>query len=163
DQAGGRGDRARALHQLRDRQEAPGRALGGEPGRRRRALHPAPAHRAPGAMSDPATLLLVDDGPRVLDSLEALLGMEHPVLRADKPDHALAILATEPVALVISDQRMPGMLGTELLSRSREVAPDTVRVLLTAFTDLDALMDSINAAGIYQFVLKPWDPKELQH
>jgi class 3 adenylate cyclase len=114
-------------------------------------------------MTDEATLLLVDDEPRVLDSLEALLGMDHRVLRADKPDQALGILAAEPVALVISDQRMPGMLGTELLARSRDVAPDTVRVLLTAFTDVDALMDSINAAGIYQFVLKPWDPKELQH
>jgi len=114
-------------------------------------------------MSDEATILLVDDEPRVLDSLEALLGMDHRVLRADKPDEALGRLATEPVALVISDQRMPGMLGTELLARSREVAADTVRILLTAFTDVDALMDSINAAGIYHFVLKPWDPKELQH
>jgi class 3 adenylate cyclase len=114
-------------------------------------------------VSDEATLLLVDDEPRVLDSLEALLGMDHPVLRAETPDEALSILAAQPVALVISDQRMPGMLGTELLARSREVAPDTVRILLTAFTDADALMDSINAAGIYHFVLKPWEPRELQH
>ena len=114
-------------------------------------------------MSDESTILLVDDEPRVLDSLEALLGMDHRVLRADKPDVALGVLAAEPVALVISDQRMPGMLGTELLARSREVAPDTVRILMTAFTDVDALMDSINAAGIYHFALKPWDPKELQH
>jgi class 3 adenylate cyclase len=114
-------------------------------------------------MSDEATLLLVDDEPRVLDSLEALLGMDHQVLRTEKPDEALSILAAQPVALVISDQRMPGMLGTELLARSREVAPDTVRILLTAFTDADALMDSINAAGIYHFALKPWEPKELQH
>jgi class 3 adenylate cyclase len=114
-------------------------------------------------MSDEATLLLVDDEPRVLDSLEALLGMDHRVLRAEKPDQALGILEAEPVALVISDQRMPGMLGTELLTRSRTVAPDTVRILLTAFTDVDALMESINAAGIYHFALKPWDPKELRH
>jgi adenylate cyclase len=113
-------------------------------------------------MSQPATLLLVDDEPRVLDSLEALLGMEHLVLRADKPEAALRILATEPVAVVVSDQRMPGMLGTELLARSREVAPDAVRILLTAFTDTDALVESINAAGIYHFVHKPWDPTELR-
>jgi class 3 adenylate cyclase len=114
-------------------------------------------------MSDEATILLVDDEPRVLDSLEALLGMEHRVLRTPKPAEALGVLAAEPVALVISDQRMPDMLGTDLLARSREVAPDTVRILLTAFTDVDALMESINAAGIYHFALKPWDPKELQH
>jgi adenylate cyclase len=113
-------------------------------------------------VSDAATVLLVDDEPRVLDSLEALLGMEHRVLRAATPPAALHLLATEPVAVVVSDQRMPGMLGTELLARSRDVAPDTVRILLTAFTDPDALLDSINGAGIYHFVLKPWDPTELR-
>jgi class 3 adenylate cyclase len=113
-------------------------------------------------VSDEATVLLVDDEPRVLDSLEALLGMEHRVLRAETPQAALHLLATEPVAVIVSDQRMPGMLGTELLARSRDVAPDTVRILLTAFTDPDALLDSINAAGIYHFVLKPWDPTELR-
>jgi class 3 adenylate cyclase len=113
-------------------------------------------------VSQPATLLLVDDEPRVLDSLEALLGMEHRVLRAEKPEAALHALATEPIAVVVSDQRMPGMLGTELLARGRDVAPDAVRILLTAFTEPDALVESINAAGIYHFVHKPWDPTELR-
>ncbi len=113
-------------------------------------------------MSDEATVLIVDDEPRILDALEALLGMEHRVLRAETPEAALHLLATEPVAVIVSDQRMPGMLGTELLARSRDVAPDTVRILLTAFTDPDALLDSINAAGIYHFVLKPWEPTELR-
>jgi class 3 adenylate cyclase len=113
-------------------------------------------------MSDEATVLLVDDEPRVLDALEALLGLEHRVLRAARPEEALHVLATEPVAVIVSDQRMPGMLGTELLARSREIAPDAVRILLTAFTDADALVESINAAGIYHFALKPWDPTELR-
>jgi adenylate cyclase len=113
-------------------------------------------------MSDEATVLLVDDEPRVLDSLEALLGMDHRVLRAGDPDTALHLLATEPVAVVVSDQRMPGMLGTELLARGRDVAPDAVRILLTAFSDPDAMLESINTAGIYHFVLKPWDPAELR-
>jgi class 3 adenylate cyclase len=114
-------------------------------------------------MTSEATLLLVDDEVRVLDSLEALLAMDYRVLRADRPEAALDLLGREDVALVISDQRMPGMVGTELLARSLEVSPDTVRVLLTAFTDADALMESINAANIYHFILKPWDPKELTH
>ena len=114
-------------------------------------------------MNQPATVLLVDDEPRVLDSLEAMLGMDYRVLRTERPPDALELLAREPIAVVISDQRMPGMLGTELLSRSLEVAPETVRILLTAFTDADALLASINAANIYHFVLKPWDPKELLH
>jgi class 3 adenylate cyclase len=114
-------------------------------------------------MSDQATVLIVDDEVRVLDSLEALLAMDYRVLRAERPEEALGLLAHEEVALVISDQRMPGMTGTELLARCREVSPETVRVLLTAFTDADALMESINAANIYHFILKPWDPTELRH
>jgi class 3 adenylate cyclase/CheY-like chemotaxis protein len=113
-------------------------------------------------MTEP-TVLIVDDEPRVLDSLEALLAMDHRVLRTDRGEEALALLASEPVAVIVSDQRMPSMLGTELLARSRDVAPDTVRILLTAFTDADALMESINAASIYHFLLKPWDAKELVH
>src|SRR5207248_1266059 len=69
----------------------------------------------------------------------------------------------ERIAVVISDPRMPGTLGTDLLAQSLEVSPETVRILLTAFTAADALMASINAANIYHFVLKPWDPKELLH
>ncbi len=114
-------------------------------------------------MGETATILVVDDEPRVLDSLEALLAMDYQVLRAERGDDALKILADDDVAVILSDQRMPGMTGTELLARSRDVAPDTVRVLLTAFTDADALMASINAANVYQFLLKPWDPKELVH
>ena len=114
-------------------------------------------------MADEATVLVVDDEVRVLDSLEALLAMDHRVLRADRPDAALAILGQEPVAVIISDQRMPGMSGTEFLARSRDLAPEAVRILLTAFTDTDALMQSINAANIYHFLLKPWDPTELTH
>ncbi|HYB42653.1 MAG TPA: adenylate/guanylate cyclase domain-containing protein [Candidatus Methylomirabilis sp.] len=111
----------------------------------------------------PATILLVDDEARVLDSLEALLGMDYAVLRADRPEAALRLVAEARPAVIVSDQRMPGMAGTELLARCRDVAPDTVRILLTAFTDGDALMESINAANIYHFLLKPWDPNELLH
>ena len=114
-------------------------------------------------MSGTPTILVVDDEPRVLDSLEALLAMDYHVLRAERGDAALKVLAAEDVAVIVSDQRMPGMTGTELLAKSREVAPDTVRVLLTAFTDAEALMASINAANVYQFLLKPWDPHELTH
>jgi class 3 adenylate cyclase len=109
------------------------------------------------------TVLLVDDEPRVLDSLEALLAMEYRVLRAERGEEALRLLEAEPVAAVISDQRMPAMSGTELLSKARAIAPDTARILLTAFTDADALMASINTAAIYHFILKPWDPTELAH
>ena len=109
-------------------------------------------------MTLPPTVLIVDDETRVLDSLEALLAMDYRVLRAERPEAALDLIVREPVALIISDQRMPGMSGTDFLARCRELAPETVRVLLTAFTDAEALMQSINAANIYHFILKPWDP-----
>ena len=96
-------------------------------------------------MAGESTVLIVDDEPRVLDSLEGLLAIEHQVLRAERGAAALRILAEEPVAVVITDQRMPGMLGTEMLARSLAVAPHTARILLTAFTDADALMASISA------------------
>ena len=114
-------------------------------------------------MEGMASVLIVDDEPRVLDSLEALLAMDYQVLRADEPKRALATLAETEVAVIVSDQRMPGMTGVEFLTQSRAVAPETVRILLTAFTDADALMTSINAASIYHFLLKPWDPNELVH
>src|SRR5262249_49009460 len=129
---------------------------------RRRYLGPAHPDRAARPMTtEPETVLIVDDEPRVLDSLEALLAMDYRVLRAALPEEALRALGTERVAVIISDQRLPGMLGTELLARCRELAPDSVRILLTASTDVEALMASINAANIYHFVLKPWDPNEL--
>ena len=144
------------------RRRDPGR----EPAGRRRGLHRPPAdepRHGPAERVMAATVLLVDDEPRVLDALEALLAMELPRPPGRSADAALELLAREDVAVVVSDQRMPGMTGTELLTRCREVAPDTVRILLTAFTDVDALMESINAAGVYHFLLKPWDPKELRH
>jgi class 3 adenylate cyclase len=125
---------------------------------------PAPDHASgPPRAITPATVLLVDDEPRVLDALEALLAMDYRVLRSERPSDALTTLGAEDVAVVLSDQRMPGMSGTELLARCQELAPDAVRILLTAFTDADALMDSINAAGVYRFLLKPWEPRELRH
>jgi len=65
-------------------------------------------------MSETATVLLVDDEPRVLDSLEAMLGMDYRILRAERPAEALELLARERIAVIISDQRMPGILGTDL-------------------------------------------------
>jgi two-component system, NtrC family, response regulator HupR/HoxA len=110
---------------------------------------------------DETTILIVDDEPRVLDSLEAILAAEFRVLRAGHGEEALARLATEPeVAVIVTDHRMPGMTGVELLRRSQEQW-DAVRIVLTAYTDVDNLMDAINTGRIYHFIPKPWDPNEL--
>jgi two-component system, NtrC family, response regulator HupR/HoxA len=111
---------------------------------------------------DETTILIVDDEPRVLDALEAILAAEFRVLRAGHGEEALARLSAEPeVAVIVTDHRMPGMTGVELLRRSQELTPDAIRIVLTAYTDVDNLMEAINTGRIYHFVPKPWDPNEL--
>ncbi|HXG02938.1 MAG TPA: sigma-54 dependent transcriptional regulator [Candidatus Binatia bacterium] len=107
-----------------------------------------------------ATVLIVDDEPRVLDSLEAILAADFRVLRAGGGEEALAVLRAEPdVAVILTDHRMPGMTGVELLRRSQDVAPDAIRIVLTAYTDVDSLMEAINTGRIYHFIAKPWEPQ----
>lgn len=112
-------------------------------------------------MEETATVLVVDDEPRVLDALEAVLAAEFRVLRAEGGEQALRLLPGADVAVIVTDYRMPGMTGVELLRRSQDVAPGAVRIVLTAYTDVDSLMDAINTGRIYHFVPKPWDPNEL--
>jgi two-component system response regulator HupR/HoxA len=107
------------------------------------------------------TVLIVDDEPRVLDALEAVLAAEFRVLRAEGGAAALGLLAAEDVAVMITDFRMPGMNGIELCRQGQETAPGTLRLILTAYTDVDSLMEAINTGHIWHFVPKPWDPAEL--
>jgi len=98
----------------------------------------------------------------VLDALEAILAADFRVLRAPGGEAALALLHEErEVAVIVTDHRMPGMTGVELLRRSQEHAADALRIVLTAYTDVDSLMEAINTGRIYHFVPKPWDPAEL--
>jgi two-component system response regulator HupR/HoxA len=108
-----------------------------------------------------ATVLVVDDEPRVLDALEAVLAAEFRVLRAGGGEAALDVLRSQEVAVILTDYRMPGMTGVELLRHSQDLAPDALRIVLTAYTDVESLMDAVNTGHIYHFVSKPWDPNEL--
>ncbi len=119
------------------------------------------SERPAGEGIDPATILIVDDEPRVLDALEAILAVEFRVLPASGGPAALELLAQHEVAVIVTDYRMPQMTGVELLRRSREIVPDAMRIVLTAYTDVDSLMEAINTGGIYHFISKPWDPHEL--
>ena len=116
---------------------------------------------APSAGEAIATILVVDDEPRVLDALEAILAAEFRILRAEGGGAALALLASEDVAVMITDYRMPGMTGVELCRRGQEVAPEVLRIILTAYTDVDSLMEAINTGHIWHFVPKPWNPADL--
>ncbi|MGY1780043.1 FAD-dependent oxidoreductase [Geodermatophilus sp. SYSU D01036] len=119
-------------------------------------------------MSRPALLAVDDDGP-VLAAVERDLreryGEQYQVYAASSGDQALDLLRRlrlreEPVALLLVDQRMPGMSGVELLAASRRLYPDARRVLLTAYADTDAAIKAINDADVQHYLLKPWDPPE---
>jgi thioredoxin reductase (NADPH) len=114
-------------------------------------------------------IFTVDDDPEVLRAIERDLrtnfGKEYRVVRAESGQSALdalkqLMLRNEPVALILSDQRMPGMNGVEFLEKARDLYPDAKRALLTAYADTDAAIKAINAVRIDYYLLKPWDPPE---
>ena len=108
-------------------------------------------------------MLVVDDEPDNLDLLYRTFRRDFQVLKAESGVKALEILALEgEVAVIISDQRMPEMKGTEFLSRTVPEFPDTVRIILTGFTDVEDLVDAINSGQVYKYITKPWDPEELK-
>jgi CheY-like chemotaxis protein len=108
-------------------------------------------------------ILVVDDEPDNLDLLYRTFRRDFNVLKADSGFNALKVLATEgEVAVIISDQRMPEMKGTEFLSKTVPQFPDTVRIILTGFTDIEDLVEAINAGQVYKYITKPWDPGELK-
>ncbi|MBA3920580.1 MAG: response regulator [Nostocaceae cyanobacterium] len=108
-------------------------------------------------------MLVVDDEPDNLDLLYRTFRRDFNVLKADSGIQALDVLATEgEVAVIISDQRMPEMKGTEFLSKTVPQFPDTVRIILTGFTDIEDLVEAINSGQVYKYITKPWDPGELK-
>lgn len=107
-------------------------------------------------------VLLVDDEERILRSLGLLLRMQYQVFATSDGYEALEILKREKIHVLISDQRMPIMTGSELLRQAREIAPDTIRILLTGYADADAALESVNEGEIFRYITKPWGPKELR-
>lgn len=109
-----------------------------------------------------ARLLLVDDESRILLSLKAIFRADYDVVTANGGDAALAALKAESFTVVVSDQRMPGMTGVEVLRTAREIQPQAIRILLTGYSDLNAIVSSINEGEIFRFVTKPWVNSELR-
>ncbi len=109
------------------------------------------------------TLLIVDDDPLMTNSLFRLLNDDgYRVLTTNDITEAFAFLATNTIQVVLSDQRMSQMEGTEFLSRVKDLYPKTVRILLTAYPDLDVATKAVNLGRIYKFMSKPWDPGKLR-
>jgi GAF domain-containing protein/class 3 adenylate cyclase/response regulator of citrate/malate metabolism len=108
-------------------------------------------------------LLVVDDEPDNLDLLYRTFHREFKVLRAESGPVALEMLAKESeVAVIISDQRMPLMSGTEFLSLTATQYPDVIRIILTGYTDVEDLVEAINSGKVFKYVNKPWDDEELK-
>lgn len=110
----------------------------------------------------PAKLLLVDDEPNILTSLNRLLRSEGYAIRtAESGAQALEMMAEEPADVIVSDMRMPAMNGAEFLKKAREGWPDSVRLLLTGFSDAESTISAVNEGGIHAYLNKPWDDAHL--
>lgn len=107
-------------------------------------------------------VLFVDDEPSILRSVERTFqDTDLRILTADSAEQALEILLQEKIAVVVSDNRMPGMSGIDLLTRVRTLSPDTVRIMMTAFADLPTAIAAINNSEVFRFITKPWANDDL--
>ena len=107
-------------------------------------------------------ILAVDDEEAILESLELTLGEEYRVFTATSGEEGLEILDREEIALVISDQVMPGMSGVEFLEKVIERNPRAIRIMLTGYADMSSLVRAINEGRIYRYIPKPWEPDDLR-
>lgn len=115
------------------------------------------------ASSKKLKLMVVDDEPDNLDLLYRTFRRDFKVFKADGAIAALDLLDTEgEMAVIISDQRMPVMNGTEFLSKTVDRFPETIRILLTGYTDVEDLVDAINSGKVFKYITKPWNPENLK-
>jgi two-component system response regulator HupR/HoxA len=108
------------------------------------------------------SILIVDDQPEILNALERLLKEEYKIQTASTGLAGIDILKKTHFAVILADQRMPGMTGVEFLSRSLALQPDAVRMLITAYADITASIEAINMGQIFYYISKPWEPDDLQ-
>jgi len=109
-------------------------------------------------------ILVVDDEPHITEALKRMLHREpYEVLSANYANEALQILAREPIAVVISDEKMPGMQGTEFLAMVFRHFPETIRIMLTGHANLEVAIRAINEGQIYRFLMKPANEQEIRY
>jgi len=112
---------------------------------------------------DPVRVLFVDDEENILRSIKRLFMEEsYEILTANSGEEALKLLKDhQNIGLIVSDQRMPGMQGVDLLKQACDISPDTLRIMLTGYTDVNAAIEAINKGGAFQYIMKPWKDDEL--
>jgi response regulator RpfG family c-di-GMP phosphodiesterase len=121
------------------------------------------ADQGSGREQSPGVLLLVDDEKNILAALRRLLHQEkYRILTASSAPEALIILASTPVDVIVSDQRMPDMTGVEFFRTAKEIYPETIRIMLSGYTELQSVTDAVNEGAIYKFLTKPWDDQQLK-
>jgi DNA-binding NtrC family response regulator len=107
-------------------------------------------------------IMIVDDEPANLRVLERLFRPDYQVVSAPSGAEALALLEQHDVALLISDQRMPAMTGIELMMKTVPIRPQMVKILLTGYTDVGALIEALNSGLVYRYLTKPWNNDDLK-
>jgi YesN/AraC family two-component response regulator len=106
-------------------------------------------------------ILAIDDEVANLDALKQIFNPEYNVFSATSGEDALTVMEEKDIALILADQRMPGMTGVELMEKTWQKHPDTTRVILTGYPDEKVLMDAINMGHVYSFITKPWETQEI--
>ncbi len=110
----------------------------------------------------PGKILAVDDDEGNLVVLEEFLIDDYEIVTTTSPAEALQLVRSGEFDMVISDQRMPNITGVELLREVRKLYPDTIRIIISAYSDAKAMLDAINVGEVYRFILKPWDPDQVE-
>jgi len=112
--------------------------------------------------SEVFTLLFIDDEPDIVSSLKRSFRRGFNVITATSGREGIEIIKNQPVDLIISDQRMPDITGDKVLTLAKELQPDAIRILLTGYSDIEALTNCVNEASIYKYITKPWEPEGLR-
>jgi response regulator RpfG family c-di-GMP phosphodiesterase len=107
-------------------------------------------------------ILYVDDEENNLISFKAMFRLKYNIMTASSADAGMKILNSKSVEIIITDQRMPNMTGIEFLEKIIEVYPDPVRILLTGYADINAVIDAVNKGKIFHHLSKPWNEEELE-
>jgi response regulator RpfG family c-di-GMP phosphodiesterase len=132
----------------------------------RRLVHDGSRVALPQAdrLAHPArTVLLLDDEENILRAMKRTLRHDgYEILTARTPRDAFTLLAENDVQVIVSDQRMPDMTGTEFFNSIKKMYPNTVRLILSGYTDLNSVTNAINYGAIYKFLTKPWDDEEFR-